>query len=588
MIESLYDWEETQPDEHLTEHLSEALDIPAPVICAMINRGVTSEESARKFMEPSRGDMHDHWLLRDMDRAAERIVRALREHERILILGDYDVDGITGTTLLVEFLESQGGHVKYYIPDRLTEGYGLSPEVLKKAHKAKYDLIVTVDTGVGSIDEAHLAKELGIDLIVTDHHEHRGDLPEALAVVNPKREDARYPFRGLAGVGVAFKLVMAVADLLELEPEEVLDNYVEIVALGTVADLVPMLDENRYIVRTGLAKMSRSRNPGLFSLIEVSHIRDFSRLETSHISFRMAPRLNAAGRLWTPRAGVELLLAKSPDRARILARKLDEHNRNRIQEEAQIFEDALAQLERTHNLPEDRVIILSDENWHLGVIGIVASKIMERYHRPVLFATVSEKPEDIKNADPVKGRVLQGSARSFKGFDMYAGLSRCSDILIAYGGHKLAAGIKIYEKDLPVLKERLNELAGGLLGNGDFKRSVLIDSDVRLSWTTRELLRKSRMLEPCGIGNTKPLFRTERVTVLQTRTVGANGNVLKLKVGQGNSVRDAVGFGMCPHFSPEKLSNELIDIVYDLQEDNFGGRSGISLKIKDLRLSGIN
>ena len=588
MIESLYDWEDSQPDEHLTEHLANSLEMPVPLTRAMINRGVTTIDTARRFMEPCYSDLHDPWLFLDMDRAAGRIVQALRDHERILVLGDYDVDGITSTAMLVHFIESRGGHVKYYIPDRLTEGYGLSMQVLDKAKKAQYDLIITVDTGIGSTDEARYAAELGIDLIITDHHEHRDNLPPALAVVNPKRSDARYPFRGLAGVGVALKLVLAVADMLKLDMEEILDEYIEFVALGTVADLVPMLDENRFLVRRGLSKMNRSRNLGLYSLLEVSHIREEERLDTTHVSFRMAPRPNAAGRLWKSRAGVELLLARSPGRARELARELDRKNRQRIQEEAGIFESAVEQLNRSHNLPEDRVIVLHDDSWHIGVIGIVASKIMERYHRPVLFATVSGKPEDIANPHPEKGRIFQGSARSFKGFDLYAALSECSDILLAYGGHKLAAGIKVYENDIPELRSRLNKLAGDLIGNGDYRRRLLIDSELPLSQANRKFLFKGLALEPCGIGNLKPVFCASRVTVVQSRAVGADGAVLKLKLGQGNTVQDAVGFGMCKYFNPEKLSNELLDIVFDIQQDNFGGRSGVSLKLKDLRLSGIN
>lgn len=583
-IDSIYNWEETSPDPVITKHIKTVLGVPEPIARAMVNRGIITVEQAKSFLNPTSADLHSPWLFRDMEKAADRVVRAIKDNERILVLGDYDVDGISGTALLVMFLEARGGHVKYYIPDRLTEGYGLSKAVVLKAAEAQYDLMITVDSGVSANEEAALAKEKGIDLIITDHHEQQGDLPDALAVINPKIEGSAYPFRGLAGVGVAFKLVLAVAEKMELDIEEVIQRYMQLVTLGTVADLVPLLDENRFIVRVGLEDMPRSRNHGLYSLMQVSHIKESDRLDASHIAFRLAPRINAAGRLWNPRAGVELFREKAPSKAMVIARKLDEKNRLRVTEEARIFRAAEKMLKENNSTEEDRVIILWEDSWHVGVIGIVASKIMERHHKPVLFATPSQRPEDLANPHPEKGRVYQGSARSFKGFDMYGGLTKCSDILISFGGHELAAGVKIYEKDIPELKRRLEELVSPIVGASDFRRSITIDADLKLVEVSRELLNNCRKMEPCGIGNRKPIFRTRGATVLQVRAMGAEGMVLRMKLGQDSITRDAVGFGFTGLFEFESLYGQSVDVVYDIQEDNYGGRSGISLMVKDLRI----
>ncbi len=588
IMDSIYNWKDTFPDMEIVDHLSRGLDVPQALARALVNRGIGSIDAARAFMDPDAAILHSPDAMPDMDIASDRVIKALRNHEKILVLGDYDVDGITGTALLVSFLENQGGHVKYYIPDRITEGYGLSSEVVRRSSKAGYGLIVTVDSGISSIEEARVAAELGIDLVITDHHEPHEELPGAVAVLNPKRRDTTYPFRELAGVGVAFKLLLAIGEKLNISSEELLAKYIEIVALGTVGDLVPLLDENRFFVRRGLSKMARSSNLGLYSLLEVSHIREESRLDTYHISFVLAPRINAAGRIWNPRAGVELLMARSAERAHLLACKLDEHNRRRIDEESRIFKYAVENLEDSHDLANDCAIVLFDENWHIGVVGIVASKLMERHHRPVILTTVSKQPNDIKMTHPEKGRVCQGSARSVEGFDLYEALKECSDLLITYGGHALAAGIKIYENDIPEFRRKLGALVSNKLGAGPFRRSLKIDAELPLAGVNMTLLRKSRLMEPCGIGNPKPVFRSSGVSVLHLRPVGADGRHLQLRLGQGDVVHDAIGFGFGDYYSPENLSGEHLDIAFVVKEDNYSGRTKPKLHLKDLRVSKLS
>ncbi len=584
-LESIYHWEETTPDKHLLKHLSTSLDLHESYTRAIINRGVTTVESAKLYIEPDAGLMHSPSLMKDMDKATERIVTALSTHQRILVLGDYDVDGVSGTAVLVSFLSSCGGHVNYHIPERATEGYGLSTDVVRKAKNAGYDLIITVDSGISSNEEARVAKEIGIDLIVTDHHEPHEQMPCALAIVNPKRGDDDYPFRELAGVGVVFKLICALAQQLNLDLDEVTNKYIELVALGTIGDLVPLLDENRYFARLGLATMTHTKNKGLYALLDVAKISEDERLDTFHVSFCLAPRINAAGRIWNPRAAVELLLGTSPDKAHKIAEKLDEKNRLRIREEAVIFENAKRSFEDSHSMPDDTVILLFNENWNVGIIGIVASKLMERHYRPVILATVSKQPGDIKLRHPEKGRVCQCSGRSIKGFDMYDALRDCSDLLITYGGHALAAGLKIYEKDLPELRRRFGDIVRNRVGTGLLKPSIMIDADLSLSDISLDFVRRGRILEPCGVGNPKPIFKASDVQILAVRPCGLDGKHIQLKFGQNHDVCDAIGFGLGDHFDASILMGEHVDIAFQLQEDSFGGRPKAKLAIKDMRLA---
>lgn len=581
-----YVWRYVDPDPALTAHLANKLSLPHALARVLVNRGVTGVEHAERFMNPSVTDLHDPYLMNGMGLAVERLLGALERHEKMLVIGDYDVDGITATALLVSFIGAQGGHIRYYIPERETEGYGVSEEMVRKAKNANYSLIITVDCGVSCNPEAAIAKELGIDMIITDHHEQPVELPVAVAVLDPKRTDTQYPFRELAGVGVVFKLIAALGARLGIDIEDILERYSEFVALGTVSDLVPLLDENRFFAQYGLNRMSRSRNMGIYSLLDVTGIRDSTQIDAHHISFGLAPRLNAAGRVWRPRAGVELLLASSPERARSIALKLDEHNRRRIEAEAGIVKNAMRQLDLPESQPNDRAVVLFSEDWQIGVVGIVASRIIEQRHLPVILTTVSRNPEDLARADEGRGRLCQGSARSVPGFDLFRSLGECSELLVTYGGHALAAGLKIFENDIPKLRARLNEIAKRELGDDPPKPVLNIDADIPLSAANMELVRQSKRLNPFGSGNPQPLFSTQNVLVMQPcRAVGADGRHLQFRVGQGTTVADVIAFGFCPPWSPEQLSGEHIDIAYNIKEDNFTGRKKVKLHLKDMRVS---
>jgi len=587
MMNSIYRWISSDPDTNIAFHLAEKFGLTQAVSRILVSRGVSTDEQAEIFLNPNRDSMHSPWLMQDMDKGADRVAAALENHERILVLGDYDVDGITGTAVLCAFLESQGGHVRYHIPERDTEGYGLSAETVKKAKKSGYDLIITVDSGVSNSKEAKLVSDAGMDLVITDHHEPHAELPEAVAVIDPKREDSKYPFRELAGVGVAFKLIEAVGEKRGIDREELLEKYGEFVALGTVGDLMPLVNENRFFVHNGLSRLTRSRNPGIYALIEVSGIKETDQIDTWHISFGLAPRLNAAGRVWRPRAGVELLLSDSPERARLIARKLDQQNRNRMAEEATIFDRAKKMMERDPSLLDPRALVLFDERWPIGVVGIVASKLMETHNRPVLMFTLSKRPADVEIADDVKGRVCQGSARSIPGFDLYEAMTECADLFVSYGGHALAAGAKIYESDLPKLRERLDDIAKRKIGETAEKPTLKIDVEIPLSGATMDLLVQTRRLAPFGVGNPQPVFCTLGLTVISCRPVGAEGKHLqfKLRAPNGAPTIDAIGFGFGDRWRSDQLEGETLDAAYMLKEDTFTGRSRVRLQLKDIRVN---
>jgi single-stranded-DNA-specific exonuclease len=586
MKETRFQWDFPSPDPGLVGELSAALGISPHLARALINRNIDSLHSARIFLEASPDTIHDPFLMREMHTAVDRANHALRARQRMLVLGDYDVDGISGTAVLVSFLRRLGGNVNYYIPDRKTEGYGLSEDVVRKAHKAGYHLIITVDSGVSAVHEARVAKSLGLDMIIIDHHEPPPALPQATALLNPKREDSTYPFRDLAGVGVAFKFICALGGTHGFSLDDMLDNYAELVALGTIGDLVSLLDENRALVRMGLDRMLNTGNLGLHYLIDVSRYNDDDKPDTFLVSFGLAPRINAAGRVWKPRAGVELLLTEAPDRADKLARKLDFHNRERIREEAHILNDTDAMLRDSDILKNDKAILLFHEDWNIGIVGIVASKLLERHYRPVILMTVSGRPDDKDNPHPEKGRICQGSARSIREVDFFALLTQCDDLLITYGGHAMAAGIKIYEQDIPRLRARINEILSDRTPKGRYAPSLSIDGILKLEDIGLAFLRQTQLMEPCGAGNPKPVFAAQNLNVLEVRACGVDGKHLLMRLGQGSSIAEAIGFNLTRRWSPSDFHGMAIDAAFTLKEDNFRNKRTVKLNLIDIKPSG--
>jgi len=479
-------WIIPDPDPERARVIADSLGCTTVTAQLLLNRGLETPEEARAFCDVSLERLHDPFLMEDMQLAVQRLRQAIERHEKILVFGDYDVDGISGTALLVRELYKLGCSPYYYIPNRLIEGYGLSKERVCKAHEEGITLIVTVDNGVSSHEEVKLASSFGIDVIVCDHHEPEGQLPPALALLNPKRSGSTYPFRELSGAGVALKLITA---LLGKLPENL-----DFAALGTIADIVPLIDENRILAKTGLEMMNQNGNPplGLIELCKVSGLEG-RQINSGNVAFQLAPRLNAAGRLGSGHLGVQLLLTTSQPLAQRIARKLDEENRNRQAIELEILNQALAKIEKEFDPQRDFSIVLSDSRWHPGVIGIVASRLVELYHRPAILIAMGDQ-------------IGKGSARSIRKFHIYEALRRCQEHLCGFGGHRYAAGLTIQPGKLDDYRTAFEKICQEQLIEDDLHPTVRADAVLDLSQITGDLVGELEKLAPHGNANPTPTF----------------------------------------------------------------------------------
>lgn len=535
--------------------------LPAAVLCA---RGLDTPEKAWTFLDDREELLHDPFLLKDMDRAVARIRRALEEREIIAVYGDYDVDGITSTCLLTDYLRRQGAHVISYIPDRIGEGYGLSSQAVELLHKQGVTLIITVDCGITAVAETVRAAELGIDVVITDHHECKEALPAAAAVVNPHRVDCQYPFPCLAGVGVAFKLVLALDG-----PEHqraLLAEYADLTAIGTVADVMQLTGENRAIVRLGLEALAHTRRPGLRALIREAGAEG-KPLTATTIGYTLAPRINASGRMGCAALAGELLLTGDPARAEELARELCALNRERQAIEGEIFSQCVAWLDREGG--SRPVIVLASEGWHQGVVGIVASRLAEKYSCPAFMICLQDG----------KGK---GSCRSFGGFNLFAALEQCAELLEDFGGHELAAGFTISEEHIDAFRARME--AAVLERTGGAEMVSVLQADARIDdpgLLSQEGVESLSLLEPFGAGNPKPVFVLPGATILSMFEVGG-GRHLKLRLRYQGAAFDAIFFsatagqlGLGP--------GDRVDAAFTPQINEFRGARSVQLQICDLQ-----
>ncbi|MBI4831354.1 MAG: single-stranded-DNA-specific exonuclease RecJ [Candidatus Lindowbacteria bacterium] len=557
-------WVVCESNERLAAHISQAVGCSPVIGQLLLNRGIETVEEALVFCDPTLERLHDPFLLKDMDTAVFRLRQAVEGREKILVFGDYDVDGITGTALLVHELHALGCQPYYYIPNRLVEGYGLNKEQVCKAHQEKVTLIITVDNGVSSHEEIKLASSLGIDVIVCDHHEPDGQLPPALAILNPKRNDSTYPFRDLSGAGVSFKLATA---LLGRLPERL-----DFASLGTIADIVPLVDENRILAKAGLKMVNGDRDPlpGLLELCKVSGLEG-REINAGNVAFQLAPRINAAGRLGCGQLGVQLLLTTSQALAQRIARKLDEENRNRQAIEDEILHQALAKIECEFDPERDFSIMLHDDRWHPGVIGIVASKLVEIYHRPAILVAMGEQTG-------------KGSARSIHKFHIYEALRRCQEHLVSFGGHKYAAGLTIECGKMEACRNSFERICREQLIQDDLRPVVRIDAKLDLSQVNGKLLDQLDMLAPHGNANPTPTFASLRVTPAGTVRV-LRGDHLKFAVRQGHKMLPVIGFKMA-HYEDLVANCSTIDISYTPQLNTYKGTTSIQLSLRDIRVSG--
>jgi len=527
-------WEVLDCPSELKEELSKELDITPLIAHLLINRGITNPQDGKKFLSPALDHLYNPFLMKDMVKGVERIISALQKKEHIAIYGDYDADGITACALLIDFLRSLGAQPSYYIPHRLKEGYGLNPEAVKKMAAQGTTLLICVDCGISNHEEIDLASHLGMDTIVVDHHQVPPLPSPAYAVLDPLQPECPFPFKGLAGVGVAFNLVVALRSRLRdsafwvdsTEPN--LLRYLDLVALGTIADVVPLVDINRVMVTYGLKQLAVSSRPGLRALKEVSDIKK-KEISTGDVAFRLAPRLNAGGRVANAQMGVELLLSDEYEKARSIAAELDRANRERQGIEERIYREAKDIIERDGLLGK-RSLILSSDDWHVGVIGIVASRLAEEFRRPAILIAL-------------EGDAGKGSARSIVGFHLYEGLQECEEHLLAFGGHKYAAGLKISRNKIETFRDSFEDAVKGKLGDSDFLPTIAIDATLELEEITPELIRHLSCFPPYGPANPKPIFSTkEKLPIRDIRILGKD--TLKFILGGKQRTYEAIGFGM--------------------------------------------
>ena len=548
--------------------LAAELRLP-PLICRLLLvRGHATVEPAKEFLRPRLERLHSPHSLPDAAVAVERLVRAVRDAETVLIHGDYDVDGICATTLLTRSLRYFGARPVPFIPRRLQDGYDLSEAGVRAARAAGAGLVVTCDCGTSALKPIRALCDSGIDVIVTDHHLPGGPLPECLAVLNPKRAGSEYPDRDLAAVGVAFKLMLALAEKLGANANFVY-NMLDLVALATIADVAPLRGENRIFARYGLRLMAETPHQGLRALMRASGV-DGKTLTAGRIGFILAPRLNAAGRIGHAMQGVELLLSDSEPQSNRIARELEEMNRRRQDIDRATLEEARRRID-TIDLDNTFGIVLAEQGWHPGVIGIVASRIVEETGRPAVLIALD-------------GNEGKGSGRAPGPFDLHAGLSECKDLLIRFGGHKAAAGVTIEASRVAEFAQRFNDVARSKLSREDLQPELRIDAEISIDDVTDELEGVLRHFEPFGVGNPTPVFVSRGVRLsMAPRIVGTDG--LKLRIATANGDRDALGWGM-GDLALEIRPETVIDLAYRLERDTYQGVSRLQLRIADLRLSG--
>ncbi len=548
--------------------LADKLGVAPAVAHLLWHRDLATLEAARQFFNPDLSDLHDPFLMKDMDVAVVAIQDQLRHARPIMILGDYDVDGTTGASILYLFLKSLGLPCSVYIPDRETEGYGVSNQAADTAVAKGVDLVITCDCGITAVETIQYARDKGVRFIVSDHHIPGETLPPAIAVLNPKRSDCDYPNKNLCGAGVAFKLVQGLGQEEDIDFHRC-SQLLDLAAIGTSADLVPIIGENRVMVAKGLELIAAGSRPGVDALKEVAGVRKET-IQVTDVVFGLAPRINAVGRLGEATRAVRLLTAEDQVTASQLSRVLDTENENRKSIETQIVDEAIRMANAKVDPREKKGLVLYREGWHHGVIGIVASKLKERFWVPVIMIAVNDG-------------IGKASARSLEGFDMYDALRRCSDLLESFGGHTMAAGLTIREENLPALEERFLEITAREVLPEMMKPRLQIEEELEFTQINLQLMETLRRLAPYGPGNMRPLFVSKGLRPTgHPRIVGTNH--LKFKISQGRRVLDAIGFGLGEYYE-RLIGNRPIDCVYALTENEWQGRKSIQLEVKDLRFS---
>ncbi len=549
--------------------LAGELKINPILINLLVQRGIKTYADAKHFFRPSLDFLHDPFLMKDMDVAVARIEEAIRQKENILVYGDYDVDGTTAVALVYSFLKTFHGDIGYYIPDRYKEGYGISTQGIDWAKENGYSLIIALDCGIKAVDKIEYANSQGVDFIICDHHRPGDTLPAAVAILDPKRNDCDYPFKELSGAGVGFKLIQAISQQNNM-PFSQLDQYLDLVAISIAADIVPITGENRILAYFGLQKVNSQPRPGIKAILELSNFK--KELTISDIVFTIAPRINAAGRVEHGNKAVELLISKNEDLASFLGDDINENNITRKGLDAQITEEALKIVEEDESFAGRKSTVVYSPEWHKGVIGIVASRLTEKYYRPTIVLTKSNG-------------VVSGSARSIKDFDIYNALESCSELLEQFGGHMYAAGLTMKEENVEAFRRRFEEVVAANLTEEMLTREIEVDCILNLNDITPGFFKILKQFAPFGPDNMAPLFRTDGVRDNgKGRVVGNNHLKFSLMQDQAQGAYDGIGFQLGHHHP--MIEAEPFDIVYHIEENNFNGRTTLQLNIKDLKFVG--
>ena len=555
-------WQIYETNEDEINKISQKYNLNRLLSSIIVNRNI--KEDIDVFLNPTRSNFYDPFLMPDMEIAVDRIIKAINNKEKMIIYGDYDVDGITSITVLKSFLEDRGIYVDSYIPNRLEEGYGLNKPAIDGIVKKEYDLMITVDTGISGIEEIEYANSLGLETIVTDHHEVGDELPNAIAVVDAKRKDNQYPCRDLAGVGVVFKLIQAIGIKLGLEEKEYL-KYLDIVCVGTISDIVPLVDENRVITKLGLMLVAQTKNMGLRSLLISS---GYKNIDSTTISFGIAPRINACGRMGHADEALKLFLSKDIYEVNELTKRLNDYNKMRQDKEKSIYEDAVNQIEK-NKLYENCAIVVAGEDWHHGVIGIVSSKITDLYFKPSILLCYEDE-------------VAKGSGRSIPGFDLHDALMKCQNSIERFGGHAMAIGITIKRDKFEEFKKEFEEVARKAKID-EIIPIINIDAKINLSEINKEMVASLKKLEPFGEGNKMPIFAFKNLKIDSIRAL-SEGKHIKLTLKEGNSIINAIGFNL-GHLVDEYRIGDKIDVVGTLEINSFNGVDSLQINLKDVMKS---
>lgn len=564
-------WREESIDDTVARHLSGEVGVSLPVARLLLKRGYGGPEAARRFLNPQPVHLLDPFLMLDMDKAVERMGRAIAEKEKIFVFGDYDVDGVTSITLLCALLSCVGADYRIHQPNRLKEGYGLSRDGVEMALEFGADLLFSLDCGTEAVEPIEYARSRGLDVIVIDHHKQKDELPPAYAVLNPNRNDCPYPFKGLAAAGVVFKFLHGGFSRWKVRLDW--ERLYQIAALGTVADVAPLVDENRVITKVGLYFLGRNPDPALGGLLRVAGIEP-GKLNAGHLSFQLAPRLNAAGRMGSPEIGSRLLLSRDPGEIRELAETLDRLNCHRRSLQSDIYDQSVAMIESDIEKYLRNVIVVAGEGWNKGIVGIVAAKIQERYYRPTVVIALD-------------GEAGSGSARSIPGFDLFSAISQCAPLLSRFGGHKAAAGLSLNRGRIGDFRDEFDRVAGEMLGEEDLIPKLKIDAELSISDVGMILIDELESLEPFGMGNSRPIFSSSAISISGSPVImGKKKNHLKLRVGRDGDTQECVGWNMAHRI--EELSVEMIDVAYQLKDNEWRGRRRVQMVLKDFRKSNFD